>query len=394
MLPPVFRSDWLLVPLSLFLAATLVVSGIVGYYYSGNRYQVQHGLTWPGQPFGVAAGEITAGEEGITVSRLDARGRGIIRLVGAVLDASRYDRLRLETSGLSPDIRLGLVWRDVNRRDGGRVFWLPRPDQGPIDLSLAEQSWWRGGLADLALMIQGPPQESFTIHRIDLQATQPTSEQFLTQLWQEWTLFSGWTQRSINFLPAGKRHGLISPVLTIAIWVLVSTLLYVAIRWRLGGKWRFTAFVAPFMMGWVLLDARWQWEIAQQLDITRQKYAGKDSREKRLVSEDGQLFLLAEEVKKVIPVDEKDLSMILPNSWEKDKYLFYHMRYYLSPLRLRGGYSELTGEETYPGVYILILTGNKRVRWDKNKEVIQQGDMRVAAEQILTLPFGNLYRTR
>jgi hypothetical protein len=52
---------------------------------------------------------------------------------------------------LSPDIRLGLVWRDVSRRDSGRVYWLPQPDQGPIDLSLAEQAWWRGGIADLSL---------------------------------------------------------------------------------------------------------------------------------------------------------------------------------------------------------------------------------------------------
>ena len=388
-----FRSDWLLVPLSLLLGALLVLGGILGYYLTGTRYQDQHSLTWPGQPLAIQAGEITTSEEGITVNRLDARDRGAIRLAGTIPDTSRFDRLRLETTGLAPDTRLGLVWRDFSRPGGGRVFWLPKPEQGTIDLALADQSWWRNGIADLTLLIQGPATLPFTIQSIKLQATPATVRQLLSQLWQEWTLFTGWTQRSINFLPAGKRHGLISPVLTVAIGVLVAGLIYLAVRWRIGGPWHLVPFVAIIITGWLILDVRWQWEIAQQLELTRQKYAGKDTREKRLASEDRELFLLAEQFKKVMPPGPNSLWIILPSSISKTEYLSLHLSYYLIPLEFSHFELSQSLASSYPsGAYVFVWTNHFTIHWDGKTQSLVQSEIKVAAEKVIANSNGILYR--
>ena len=398
MLRSFFRSDWLLVPLSLLLGALLALGGILGYYLTGTRYQDQHSLTWPSQPLAIQAGEIATSEEGITVNRLDARDRGIIRLAGAIPDTSRFDRLRLETTGLAPDTRLGLVWRDSSRPQGGRVFWLPKPEQGTIDLGLADQSWWRNGIADLTLLIQGPATLPLTIQSIKLQATPTTFRPLLSQLWQEWTLFTGWTQRSINFLPAGKRNGLISPVLAVAIGVLVAGLIYLVIRWRIDGPWRLVPFAAIFMAGWLVLDARWQWEIAQQLELTRQKYAGKDTREKRLASEDRELFLLAEQIKKHVPPGGPIyLSVFQPQPIPigNADYFSHHLKYHLLPLELTHYEVDQTLRKDYPpGGFVFVLTNHNLVHWNEKTQNLQHGSNNVAAEKILVTSIGNLYRFR
>lgn len=217
----------------------------------------------------------------------------------------------------------------------------------------------------------------------------------LSQLWQEWTLFSGWTQRSINFLPAGKRHGLISPVLAVAIGVLVAGLIYLLIRWRIGGAWRLVPFVAIIMTGWLILDARWQWEIALQLDLTRQKYAGKDTREKRLASEDRELFLLAEQIKKVMPPGPNGLWIILPTSISNTEYLTYHLGYYLVPLEFNNYHLMHSLVDNYPpGGYIFIWANQNSVHWNKKNQSLEQGTKKVAAEEIVVTSQGILYRIR
>ena len=390
-------SDWLLVPLSLILGLLLVLGGILCYYLTGDRYSAKESLVWPGLPLRVLAGKIDGNEaDGLVVSRLDASGRGAMLLSGATLDATTFDRLYLQTSGYASGIRLGLVWGDPSRPRGSQVVWLPEPEGGRADLVLSEQPSWRGSIAGLMLLIQGRLTDQLVIHRITLSPSTPGVLQLLRQLGDEWTAFTGWTHRSINFLPAGKRHGLISPVLAGAIWVAASALFYVLARWIWSGAWRLAPLIVMAMSGWVALDARWQWEYLRQLEVTRNQFAGKSGIEKRLAAvEDRPLYQLAEEIKRVMGSGTGRLLLLPPSDEDRYRYLRFRLNYLLLPLNVSTHWSVPPAKGLHTGDHLFVWSNHPSVRWDGGRgQLLWPGQGGWEAERILAHPNGNLYRLR
>ena len=387
-------SDWLLVPLSLLLGALLVLGAILAYYMTGSRYEARAILAWPGQPLQVQAGKIEIGDQGITVTTLDAQGWCSLMLVTPILDASRYARLRIETTDLPPDTRLGMAWRDVTKPDGIARLWLPHPVQGTIEIPLDAQPRWRGGIAGLTLLIDAPP-KPFHLQRIELWPTAPTPALVLRQLWTEWTAFTGWTGGSINFLYAGKPHGLVSPVLAAACWVVASTLLYALMRQRRRGPWRLAPFTVILLTGWVVLDARWQWELLRQVQITQDQFAGKTGREKRLAAKDRTLFLLAEKITGAMPKTPGRLFLVPPQLDGDYYYQRIRLHYLLLPLNVSSNWADLPTTGIRQGDHLFVWNGHKNVHWDPETGILSwQGQPGLAAEKILSTPAGNLYRIR
>lgn len=390
-------SDWLLVPLSLILGLLLVLGGLLGYYLTGDRYSAKESLLWPGLPFQVLAGKIDGNEvDGLVVNRLDASGRGAILLSGGKLDANKFDRLYLQASGYAPGIRLGLVWGDPSRPRGGQVVWLPQPEEGRVELVLSEQPSWRGSIAGLMLLVQGRLTDPLVIQRITLSPPTPGVLALLRQMGDEWTAFTGWNHRSINFLPAGKRHGLISPVLAAALWVAASALCYVLARWLGSGPWRLAPFIVIAMSGWLALDARWQWEFLRQLEVTRNQFAGKSGSEKRLAAvEDRPLYQLAEEIKRVMGGGTGRLLLLPPSDDDRYRYLRIRLNYLLLPLNVSTGWSVPPAEGLHTGDYLFVWSNHPSVRWDGERgELSWTGQGGWEAERIITHPNGNLYRLR
>ena len=388
--------DWLLVPFSLVMGLLLTLGGILGYYLTDDRYQAKESLTWPGLPLRVLTGKIDIHQtDGLVVRGLDASGRGAILLTGAILDSSRFNRLDLQVKGFSSSIRLGLVWRDPGRVRTPQVIWLPPSEEGRIHLALGEQANWRGSITELTLLVQGRLTDPLAIQRLVLSPNRPGVFQFLSQLNDEWTTFTGWTQRSINFLPAGKRHCLISPVLAAALWVGASMLLYVLARWLGRGPWRLVPFVVIAMSGWLALDARWQWEFLRQLEVTRDQFAGKTGHEKRLAAEDRPIYQLAEEIKRAMGGARSRLLVLPPSDDERYRYLRIRLNYFLLPLNVGADWSAPPAVGLREGDHLFVLAGHDGVRWYGDRQQLTwPGQDGWEAELILANPNGNLYRLR
>src|SRR4030095_10109318 len=55
------------------------------------------------------------------------------------------------------------------------------------------------------------------------------------------------------------------------------------------------ALVLMLIAAWLVLDLRWQWNLARQVAVTARTYAGRDWREKDVAAGGGPLFELLDE---------------------------------------------------------------------------------------------------
>lgn len=388
-------SDWLLVPLSLILGLFLVLGGLLGYYLTGDRYLTKESLVWPGLPWALVTGEIEGNETGLIFKRLDARGNAAVTVGTAHLDASRYARLRLETSGLGSKTRIGLAWRTATGGQSPHLLWLPASAGGVIDLSLQDQPRWSGSVTGLTLLVQGELSGPLLVHRIALFPAPPGVTSLLGQMAGEWTVFIGWRLSSINFLTAGKYQGLISPVLAVALWIGVSLLLYSLARGYWGGTWRLAPFVIIPLTGWVVLDARWQWEFLRQVEVTHTQFAGKSPTEKRLSAEDRALFQLAQRIKHVMVEKPGRLWLLAPMDENRYRFLRIRLNYLLLPLNVSAHWSLPPAAGVRAGDHLFFWRGHAGIRWDaRDGQVSWEGQDGLAAEKVLSTGDGDLYRIR
>lgn len=388
-------SDLLLIPLSLVLGLIVVLAGILGYYLTGDRFLAKEPLVWPGLPWALVTGEIEGGEMGLTVKRLDARGRAAVTLGPTILNAGCYTRLRLETSGLGTKTRIGLAWRAAKGDWSPQVLWLPASAAGNIDLSLKDHPRWSGGVSGLTLLVQGELTSPLSVHRIALSPAHPGATSLLGQLAMEWTAFTGWTIKSINFLIPGKRHGLISPVLSAALWIFGSLLLYGLARGYWGGTWRLAPFVIISLTGWVVLDARWQWDFLRQVEATHAQFAGKSPTEKRLAADDRALFQLAQRIKNALVGKPGRLWLLAPLEENRDRFPRIRLHYLLLPLNVGAHWSLPPAAGVRAGDYFFVWRGHAGIRWDSvGGKLSWEGQDGLAAEKVLSSGDGDLFRLR
>jgi len=120
----------------------------------------------------------------------------------------------------------------------------------------------------------------------------------------EWFAFEPWNGASINTVEGGADHQDVPLPAVIALIIGLGAVFVVVIR-----RWRPDAFsvatpvlfAAFFLVGWLVLDARWTWNLLRQERVTAAQYSGKDARDKHLASDDGPLFAFTEKVRAVLP---------------------------------------------------------------------------------------------
>lgn len=150
----------------------------------------------------------------------------------------------------------------------------------------------------------------------------------LRRLWQDWTAFEGFRTYSINTIVGGNPDTL-TPVAFVALWSGTGILLWYALaRWRRQRSGPLPA-VLFLLLGWLLLDARWLWDLQRQLQHTHDRFAGKTSAEKR-GSEPGLAgasYDFAATLLDTLPSDQPQRVFILSSH----RYWRYRVNYFLLP---------------------------------------------------------------
>ncbi len=257
---------------------------------------------------------------------------------------SSHQVLRLHIGGAGA---IGVVSLERVQGAAGRQppTWLTGPFRdGVIRLPLAGAATVPAADTRCRLVLRGQPAAEVTLAPI---GWHPVT--LLTRLrgaWDDWTAFRPWGLASINFHTAVVQtwHGLSPNVLIGVLFVLVG----------LAGYWRWRSrFLLWWMLAcWLALDLPWQWRLLEQVEATRDRFAGVAAEARPGVGEDAALWAFAERARSLLPAE----SRILVAS--ASDYRGMRMAYYLYPLNVywRRGGPELPGSSgVRAGEYIVVV---------------------------------------
>ncbi len=261
--------------------------------------------------------------------------------------------------------------------------------EGTIDL--ATEPHWQGRIAAIGLTVRGAFSSPVTVRQLELRPAPLTVGELWRWAMNEWSVFEDWSQRSINYASGAPLDALFPPVLIVALWIGLSATLYAGFnppRRRPGGA--LLPYAALFLLGWLLLDLRWQWELRERLERSEARFAGKDMTERRLADLDGEFYRFLLEVRRRLP--EKPVRLFIV-SQDPAGFLAGRARYHLLPHNGYMGFSQ-PPEAARANDYVLILSPLPGVRYDRQGQALAWENGRLSVDLRYAAPPGALFQVR
>jgi hypothetical protein len=144
---------------------------------------------------------------------------------------------------------------------------------------------------------------------------------------------------------------------------------------------------AIVVAGWLLLDLRFQVNLWRQLAQTAATFAGKTGEEKRLASDDHELYVLMKEVRAALPAPPVRIHFIADDQALRTRgsyFLYPQNVYYSDGTRAR----KPVPEELRSGDYVLLFLTNDLGYDSAAQALVWPDGRRKLAEQILSRPPG------
>ncbi|RMD71681.1 MAG: hypothetical protein D6819_00990 [Gammaproteobacteria bacterium] len=364
-------------------SAVLLGLALLGYHLKGRWPNEISPKTWSGSAFVPLQGR---GRPEGDALHLDFKKRALLLLGGLSLNAQAYPFISLDFEPWPPGMKAYAVWRTSGQPRLLHMLQLP---WGTQFIRVAAHPRWEGRITDIGLFFRGEGKATLRIHRLSLIPLAPSA--LLKGIWSEWTAFEGLNPRSVNFVVGGVRHPIVSPVVAAAAWVGTTWLLSLFLVFIRRMPWEPALFSLAFLLGWLALDARWQWDLLRQLHETHDRFAGEEPR--ALSQQDARLLAFMEEVKAKLPSTPQRIFLVTSDPQGKDRYARLRAFYHLLPHNV---YYHLDAppapEWTRPGDYILILGRMPGVRHEQG--VLRWDHEEIPVEPVLTSSLGQLYRVR
>ncbi len=373
--------------------AALTVLTLLLFYLGG-------GLAWIAPPVVIASEQLqlVSGQGAKTAVGLEIRqpgpqGLAVIQAGTRGVRADRYRQFSWQISGLEPGTELRLVWETFAEPGVARQRLLPSTgaDGGMLDLSA--EPHWQDRIGGIGLLVRGPLAKPLLVRGLELRAPPLTTAQLLRQMVQDWTTFESWSQRSINFTAGAPLDALFPPVVTVALWIGFSALLYALFtlpqRWSNHGV---MPYATLFLLGWLALDVRWQWDLGQRLAQTMNSFAGKDETARRLAALDGDFYRFLLDIRQRLP---QQPARVLIVSTQPSGFLAGRARYHLLPHNSYAGLAQLPDQnQARAGDYVLVLAPLNQVRYDRERQLLERGGVQLPAEMLHVAEAGALFRVR
>lgn len=349
------------------VACTLAYLALVA---SGPWLRSAPTLQWTPREFSVTRGTAQRTREGLVIAAPDAA-RTVVVSLNTSFRSRDYAVVAWDATGIPDDVEVTMLWYNdyapsrMFRRalsvEAGRI--VPTP--------VAQDRGWIGHIGGLALVLQGSFTEPIVLHGA---AAKPMSAgQVLRDRLREWLAFEPWSGASINSLTGGTdTQDLPLPVFLAAI-VAVAVAACGALAWRRPqrfGPMLWSGIAGAFLIAWVLIDARWQWNLARQVGSTQAQYAGKSWRERHLAADDAALFAFIEKVRERLPEPPARVFMFADASYFRARgaYHLYPYNVYLDPWTD----SFPPRAAVRPGDYVVVYqrrgvqydSAQQRLRWE------------------------------
>lgn len=372
--------------------AALTVVALLLFYLGG-------GLAWIAPPVVIASEQLqlVSGQGTKTPAGLEIRQPGpqdlaVIQAGIRGVRADRYHQFSWRISGLEPGRELRLVWVTVAEPGITRQRLLPSAgaDGGMLDLSA--EPHWQDRIGGIGLLVRGPLAKPLLVRGLELRAPPLTTAQLLRQMVEDWTTFESWSQRSINFTAGAPLDALFPPVVVVAMWIGFSTLLYALFTLPSCAAHRIMPYAALFLLGWLALDLRWQWDLGQRLVQTMNSFAGKDETARRLAALDGDFYRFLLDIRQRLPQQPVRLLIVSTNP---SGFLAGRARYHLLPHNSYAGLAQLPAQnQARAGDYVLVLAPLNQVRYDRERQMLERAGVQLPAEMLHIAEAGALFRVR
>ena len=278
----------------------------------------------------VLEGEGFLVEGGFTITRPGLRGRVRIAVeLPEMLDAERFYKIEVHAGDYLPHA-LMLGWSRSETFQSVGSLPVENIDDKTGELLLGAANEWRDGIYFLDLEQQGFSSGQWTLQSIRLHYHPLDFYQSQRLIWRSFLPPGGWVQRNPHFIwPADERLR-ISPVLSIAMWIALSVVMMLVMG--LARSRQILAWCGlPVLIGWLILDVRWQAELLHKAHQTYTAFAGKSINERFSSDIDGEFFDFLHELRSRHERDEFDrvFAFSTQEFWRK------RARYHLSTWRVR-----------------------------------------------------------
>jgi len=300
--------------------------------------------------------------------------------------AYRYLHFRLTPDKLIDTLPL-FFWRSA---DTGKLHSMALEENLLDHIDLKQAEGWGGAISEYGFIFNESDSRSWHLQAFAF--APDTLTQALLNTLSDWLEFEVWSQHSINFIYGGASDKQLSPVVLTGSWVLLTLLIYSLIVWRKKQPLSAGKVAAVLLSGWLLLDARWLLTLYQQMQLTRDTYAGKSPSEQYEAGLDARYYRFFQHLKKkVLPATSQFI--YIPDS--KTEYFRAKAPWFLAP-------HNVFNLDTYPrqeyakkGGFVLILHPVRGLRYDPGSRALRWGKTGVLpASPVYIDPLGALYQIR
>ncbi|TMH55588.1 MAG: hypothetical protein E6H53_16670 [Betaproteobacteria bacterium] len=319
--------------------------------------------------------------------------RAVVISLNTSFRARDYPVIEWDAAGVPDNVEATMLWySDI---DASRVFRHSLIVEGGrlAPVTLVQDRGWIGRIGGLALVLQGGFAEPIVVPGA---AAKPMSAtQVLGDRVREWLAFEPWNGASINGLIGGADvQDLPLPALLGAV-AGIAALAYAGLaRWKplVFGPVLGAGVAAMFVIAWIAVDARWQWNLLRQASVTHAQYAGKSWQERHLAAEDGPLFAFIEKVRAKLPDPPARVFMVAAAQSLRNRgaYHLYPYNVYFDP------WSDTVPPPSAvrPGDFIVVYQ-RKGIQFDAAQHRLRWDDQAPIGVELLLVDAGAaLFRVR
>lgn len=331
-------------------------------------------------------------DDGIEVSSLGPEDRLMLLAAIRGIPADRYTRVRWDISGLAPDQDVALIWSSSSASEQSPSVTPTAAERKAARLDLSLEPAWAGQILSLGLSIAGPTAQPIVVKRLTLLPEPPTWRETLERRLSNWLEFSPWENHSIN-QHRSARATLPTPVASVAIWVAVSAIVYLLLSRRMALPATSQALGALVVIGWLVLDAHWQWELFDRLGSTYARHGGLAPSEHIGVAPDKEVIDAARSIREYLATEPARVFLV---SAYPQGYRTARLGYHLLPHRVYRGLKKIPSTmQAHPGDYVFVVLPTHEVGYDRDLKVLRDRHTSLPADLVVSFPgFGGLFRVQ
>ncbi|WP_456416403.1 hypothetical protein [Thiolapillus sp.] len=297
----------------------------------------------------------------------------------------RYLRFQLTPAKLMDDLPL-FFWRSAKT---GRLHTMALEENILDHLDLKRHKQWGGPVSEYGFIFSEKEGQHWRLQELGF--SPDTLEQTYLSIFSDWLEFEVWSQHSVNFLYGGAQSHLPATIV-VGAWVLLALLFYSLLMRRKKQALDPRKIAAVLLFGWMLLDARWLFNLFQQAQLTHNIYTGKASSEQYEAALDADYYRYFQHLKKeVLPAEPQFIYVLDKNS----NYFRAKTPWWLAPHNVFNQDSYPRPEYGEKGGYILILHPVPGLQFDARTQALRWGNNgNLPVTPAYLDPRGALYKIR